>query len=151
MEIEGRPRKFLRHGMFAGLSAMGERRDIRRAGQPLEYGETVPFGAMDPKERLERIDAEGLKAAFLYPTLSLLYEAETTDPEMAQAYTRAYNRYIVDFCKGSGGRLIPDRAPVARRSASRGARARTRGQRRMQGWMGLPIRDDAQAARASRS
>jgi predicted TIM-barrel fold metal-dependent hydrolase len=107
MEIEGRPSKFLRHGMFAGLSAMGNTQQFERGPMRPEYGATAPFGAMDPAQRLERIDAEGLAAAFLYPTLSLLYEVETVDPEMAQAYTRAYNRYIVDFCKNSGGRLLP--------------------------------------------
>jgi len=107
MEIEGRPSKFLRRGMFAALSAMGDTRENAGPRAGIDYGVAVPFGAMDPVERLERIDGEGLKAAFLYPTLSLLYEVETEDPEMAQAYTRAYNRYIVDFCKNSGGRLIP--------------------------------------------
>jgi uncharacterized protein len=104
MEIEGRPSKFLSGGMFAGLSAMGETQMGRNAA---DYGGMAPLGAMDPGERLARIEKENLEAAFLYPTLSLLYEVETTDPEMAQAYTRAYNRYIVDFCKGSRGRLLP--------------------------------------------
>ena len=107
MEIEGRPSKFLAGGMFAGLSAMGDVNNITRRAEAPHYGTHAPSGAMDPKERLERIDAEGLKSAFLYPTLSLLYEVETSSPEMAQAYTRAYNRYIVDFCKNSGGRLFP--------------------------------------------
>ncbi len=83
---------------------MGETQMGRNAA---DYGGMAPLGAMDPKQRIERIEKENLKAAFLYPTLSLLYEVETTDPEMAQAYTRAYNRYIVDFCKGSGGKLLP--------------------------------------------
>src|SRR5580704_10048741 len=107
MEIEGRPSKFLAGGMFAGLSAMGDVNNITHRAETPHYGTHAPSGAMDPKERLERIDAEGLKSAFLYPTLSLLYEVETTDPELAQAYTRAYNRYIVDFCRGSGGKLLP--------------------------------------------
>jgi predicted TIM-barrel fold metal-dependent hydrolase len=105
MEIEGRPSKFLSGGMFAGLSAMGNTREMAR--NSADYGGMAPLGAMDPGERLKRIEQENLKAAFLYPTLSLLYEVETIDPEMAQAYTRAYNRYIVDFCKGSGGKLLP--------------------------------------------
>ncbi len=105
MEIEGRPSKFLSGGMFAGLSAMGNTREMER--NSADYGGMAPFGAMDPTERLKRIETENLDAAFLYPTLSLLYEVETTDPEMAQAYTRAYNRYIVDFCKVSGGKLLP--------------------------------------------
>ncbi len=107
MEINGRPSKFLRAGMLSGLSTMGSTRDNPRFPRKLGYGSYAPFGAMDPKERLDRIAAEGLRAAFLYPTLSLLYEVECTDPELAQAYTRAYNRYIVDFCSDSGGRLIP--------------------------------------------
>jgi predicted TIM-barrel fold metal-dependent hydrolase len=104
MEIEGRPSKFLTGGMFAGLSAMGETQMGRNSA---DYGGRAPLGAMDPAERLKRIEKENLEAAFLYPTLSLLYEVETIDPEMAQAYTRAYNRYIVDFCKNSGGKLLP--------------------------------------------
>ena len=39
---------------------------------PPSYGGLAPFGAMDAKERLKRIDAEGLAAAILYPTMSLL-------------------------------------------------------------------------------
>ena len=37
----------------------------------------------------------------------MLWEAECEDLELAQAYTRAYNRWIVEFCAGSGGRLVP--------------------------------------------
>jgi uncharacterized protein len=107
LEIEGRPSKFIHAGLLAGLCSMGATRANPGPRRSPGYAINPPFGASDPKERLERIDAEGLKAAFLYPTLSLLYEVETTDPEMAQAYTRAYNRYIVDFCSESGGRLIP--------------------------------------------
>ena len=74
---------------------------------PPTYGGLAPFGAMDAKDRLQTNREEGLAAAFLYPTMSLLWETETEDPEIAQAYTRAYNRYIVDFCKDSGGKLMP--------------------------------------------
>lgn len=45
--------------------------------------------------------------ALIYPPLSLEWEAEVTDPELALAYCRAYNRWVVDFCSDSGGRLIP--------------------------------------------
>jgi predicted TIM-barrel fold metal-dependent hydrolase len=106
LEVAGRPSKIFHSGRLGGLSAMGTTRDDQLQDRPT-YGGMAPFGAMDAKERLERIDAEGLAAAFLYPTMSLLWETETDDPELAQAYTRAYNRYIVDFCSESGGRLIP--------------------------------------------
>lgn len=106
LEIGGKPSRIFKRGGLGGLSAMGTTRDSVPREQR-KYGEGAPFGAMDPKERAQRINAEGLVAAFLYPTMSLLWETETTDVELAQAYTRAYNRYIVDFCSESGGRLIP--------------------------------------------
>src|SRR5260370_20706453 len=106
LEVAGRPSKVFSGGRLGGLSAMGATRADQRHIAPT-YGGHAPFGAMDAKERLKRIDAEGLAAAFLYPTMSLLWETETEDPELAQACTRAYNRYIVDFCSDSGGKLIP--------------------------------------------
>ena len=62
---------------------------------------------MDAEERVRLLDAEGLDAAVLYPTLGILWEAECTDVELSQAYCRAYNRWIADFCRPSRGRLIP--------------------------------------------
>ena len=64
-------------------------------------------GAMDLKERLEILDGEGMAKSVIYPTLGLLWEAEIFDPELAAAHCRAYNRWIVDFCGDSGGRLVP--------------------------------------------
>jgi predicted TIM-barrel fold metal-dependent hydrolase len=64
-------------------------------------------GAMDLKERLEILDAEGMAKAVIYPTLGLLWEAEMFDIELAAAHCRAYNRWIADFCGDSGGRLVP--------------------------------------------
>ena len=106
LEVAGKPSKVFNGGRLGGLSAMGATRNDKYDAPPT-YGGFAPFGAMDAKERLKRIDAEGLAAAFLYPTMSLLWETETDDPELAQACTRAYNRYIVDFCSDSGGKLIP--------------------------------------------
>jgi predicted TIM-barrel fold metal-dependent hydrolase len=62
---------------------------------------------MDPNERLKLLDAEGIDAAILYTTIGLLWEAELDDAELSQAYTRAYNRWICDWCSDSGGRLVP--------------------------------------------
>lgn len=62
---------------------------------------------MDAKERIARLDAEGLDGAFIHPSLSIMYESELGDAEMAQAYTRAYHRWLVDWCADSGGRLTP--------------------------------------------
>ncbi len=62
---------------------------------------------MDSKERLALMDQEGLEKAILYPTIALLWEAEVEDVDLAAAYARAYNRWVVDFCADSHGRLIP--------------------------------------------
>ena len=106
LEVAGKPSKIFSGGRLGGLSAMGTKRGEKWQDRPT-YGSMAPFGAMDAKERVKRIEAEGLAAAFLYPTLSLLYETETEDADLAQAYTRAYNRWVVDFCSDSGGKLIP--------------------------------------------
>ena len=62
---------------------------------------------MDPKERLQRLDLENIERCFLYPTVNLLWIAECEDEALTQAYLRAYNRFIVDFCSESEGRLVP--------------------------------------------
>jgi len=107
LELDGRPSKLFGAGRFGAFGSMGETRDTERRLEPSSYGRSAPFGAVDAKERRERIEAEGLDAAIIYPTLSLIYETEMNDPELVQACTRAYNRFIVDWCKDSGGKLIP--------------------------------------------
>ncbi len=107
LEIAGRPSKITRGPVFARMCSMGTPRDQHREIEQLSYGDDPPLGALDARDRVTRLDLEGLRAAFLYPTLSLFWETECEDVELAQAYTRAYNRWIVDFCSESGGRLIP--------------------------------------------
>jgi hypothetical protein len=108
LEIAGKPSKVNRKGAFAGLGAMGEvTRDKGSINPYRKYGENAPFGAMDAKERLERLDRENLRAAIIYPSIDLAWETECEDADYAQAMTRAYNRWILDWCSDSGGRLIP--------------------------------------------
>ncbi len=107
LEIDGAASKVVRGRMLGLLGGMD--RDAADAASFFDrtYAQGASFGAMDARERLQRLDREGLEAAFLYPTLGVLWEAECADAEITQAYTRAYNRWIVDFCADSGGRLIP--------------------------------------------
>ena len=110
LEIDGRPSKLVRGGMPAGLGAMDRVGGIvyeRERKTGIDYVDLAPLGAMDTAERLQRLDLENLERAFLYPTLSVLWIAECEDEAITQAYLRAYNRWIVDFCADSGGRLIP--------------------------------------------
>jgi predicted TIM-barrel fold metal-dependent hydrolase len=106
-ELNGKPSKILHGSMLGTFAAMGKIDRDRPPARSSKFGEIVPLGAMNARERVTRLDAEGLDAAFIYPTLSLMYETEMTDGEVVQACTRAYNRWIVDWCSESGGRLIP--------------------------------------------
>src|SRR5712691_2007341 len=111
LEIAGRPSKMVRRNLPQGLGAMdlvgGIPAPPGRVRTGLGYLDNAGLGAFDPTERLERLRRENLDLAIIYPTLGVLWEAECEDLELAQAYTRAYNRWIVEFCAGSGGRLVP--------------------------------------------
>lgn len=76
-------------------------------GQDWTYLSGCAFGAMDKNERLELLKREGTSKTILYPTLGLLWEAELFDVELSSAYCRAYNRWIVEFCRDTDNRLIP--------------------------------------------
>ncbi len=128
LEIDRKRAELVRPGLLGILGGMG--RDIDEAATIREkrlQGETAPtgalgsreprpedtylkgaaFGSMNMKERLELLDREGMAKALLYPTIGLLWEAELFDPELSAAYCRAYNRWIADFCRDSGKRLVP--------------------------------------------
>ena len=105
LEIDGRPSQRSTKGSLGLLGAMGS--EDMRPSPERRYADSMPFGACDAKQRLELLDEENLEAALLYPTLGLLWEVELTDPELSLAYCRAYNRWIADFCRDSGGRLVP--------------------------------------------
>jgi predicted TIM-barrel fold metal-dependent hydrolase len=105
LEFDGKPSKLMMPGFLGVLGAMGAP-DINFS-LDRTYLRSAPFGSMFPKERLKRLDQEGLAAALLYPTIGILWEAEVQDPKLAQAYTRAYNRWIVEFCSEDPKRLIP--------------------------------------------
>jgi uncharacterized protein len=126
LEVDRRRAKMTRPGQLGTLGGMGKqieearrrREDLVNAGRAEElryikpkaeetYLKGAAFGTMDMKERLQLLDQEGLARALLYPTLGLLWEAETMDAELSAAYCTAYNRWIADFCRDSGGRLIP--------------------------------------------
>lgn len=107
LEIGGERSTMSRRGFPSTLGAMGapDLRDIQFDPERTYLAE-APYGSMDPGERLELLDAERLDAVILYTTVGLLWEAELEDPELSQAYTRAYNRWICEFCADSP-RLVP--------------------------------------------
>jgi hypothetical protein len=62
---------------------------------------------MDPGERIEVLDAEGIDAVVLYTTIGLLWEADLDDADVSQAYT---------------GRTTAGSASSARRARARSRR-----------------------------
>ena len=105
LEVDGRPSEKTIKGVIGLMGAMGD--PDARPSPERRYADHVPYGAGDPAERVDLLEREHLERAILYPTLGLLWECDVTDPEITCAYQRAYNRWIADFCRGSGGRLVP--------------------------------------------
>jgi uncharacterized protein len=107
LEIGGQRSSMSAKGFPSTLGAMGDPEIGAIARDPNRtYASEAPFGSMDPQERLKVLDAEGLDGVVLYTTIGLLWEAELENAELSQAYTRAYNRWICEFCSESP-RLVP--------------------------------------------
>lgn len=105
--VDGRPIESLRNSLAA---LGGIELDPAVAIDPrsrLSYEDGCPLGGYDPAARIKVMDAEQIDVALLYPTIGICWEGAVTDPALANAYTRAYNRYIVDFCAHDPIRLVP--------------------------------------------
>ncbi len=104
--IDGRPLKTLRGqlGSLGGIDMDAAR--LLTRGQ-VTYAEGSPPGGYDPHARLRVMDAEGIDSVLLYPTIGICWEGHVTDPGLATAYTRAYNRWLVEFCQADPKRLHP--------------------------------------------
>jgi uncharacterized protein len=60
-----------------------------------------------PDAMVEALDRQGVERAALYPSFSLHTPyADHLAPDLAAALARAYNRWIGDFCRQAGGRLL---------------------------------------------
>jgi predicted TIM-barrel fold metal-dependent hydrolase len=105
--VDGSPLESMRNGL-AGLGGIElEKSSALDRGGNLRYEDGCPLGGYDPAARLQVMDGEGIDVALLYPTIGICWEGIVTDPALATAYTRAYNRYIVDFCSHDPVRLVP--------------------------------------------
>jgi predicted TIM-barrel fold metal-dependent hydrolase len=70
----------------------------------MEYKDGKP-GGFDPHKRIPDMDADGIDAAFLYPSLGL-FSGAIHDPALAAAVCRAYNRWLGDYCSPYSDRLF---------------------------------------------
>jgi predicted TIM-barrel fold metal-dependent hydrolase len=62
-------------------------------------------GAFDPAHRLRDMDLEGIDVAMVFPSLVGALGG-VSDPRLAAAMARAYNRWIVDYCSTDPQRLL---------------------------------------------
>ncbi|HWP65538.1 MAG TPA: amidohydrolase family protein [Candidatus Limnocylindria bacterium] len=106
--VDGRPAALTTPPMLGGFGGMGRSIDeLAAAAVSGRYAENAPAAATDPAARIRLLDTDGIAAALLYPSLGLQWEAECPNAAYAAAHARAYNRWIEEFCAGSGGRLVP--------------------------------------------
>jgi predicted TIM-barrel fold metal-dependent hydrolase len=92
---------------FGNAGAFGAGRLM--STEELERIDELPYeggrrGGFDPHARIGDMDAEGIDAAFLYPTIGLFLGA-IRDPSLAAAAARAYNRWLADYCAPFPDRL----------------------------------------------
>ena len=85
------------------IGAVGARQGVVEA-DTMAYKDGKP-GGFDPHKRIPDMDADGIDAAFLYPSLGL-FSGAIHDPELAGATCRAYNRWLADYCKPYPDRLF---------------------------------------------
>ena len=85
------------------IGAVGARQGVV-AADTMAYKDGKP-GGFDPHARIPDMDADGIDAVFLYPSLGL-FAGGIHDPELAAATCRAYNRWLADYCKPYPERLF---------------------------------------------
>jgi len=103
--IDGRPSARLR---AMGPAVAGNGQDYEKLCKAGNFGYfDGPKGAYEPDARLRHMDEQGIDAAVLFPSLGLAWESEVDDAELATAYARAYNNWILDFASVDPHRLIP--------------------------------------------
>ncbi len=88
---------------IGSIGGVGARQGVV-ATDTMEYKDGKP-GGFDPHKRIPDMDADGIDAAFLYPSLGL-FSGAIHDPALAAAVCRAYNRWLADYCQPYPERLF---------------------------------------------
>ncbi len=97
--VNGKPYDY-RYGVFGDMGAIGKKLERYFTPGQVTYdeGRALFPGGGDPHERVKLLDAEGIDKVLLYPSLGITWEGGCDDAELAQAYCRAYNNWLLDFC-----------------------------------------------------
>jgi len=104
--IDGKPHHVYAPGTLGVLGGIGM--DPAKLLEPgcHTYREACPPGGWDPAARLRVMDEEGIDACVFYPTIGLTWEGHVEEPALAAAYCRAYNTWLIDFCRAAPARLV---------------------------------------------
>ena len=106
--IDGKPYSY-RHGVFGDMGPIGK--DLERYFTPgvvtYDEGRELSPGGWDPHQRVVVLDEEGIDKVLLYPSLGITWEGGCSDPNMASAYCRAYNTWLIEWCSDYPDRLYP--------------------------------------------
>jgi predicted TIM-barrel fold metal-dependent hydrolase len=97
------------HPTFQGSPMMTEylSNDSVQPMQQERFGSIAERG-FSPAAMLDALDAEGIDVAAVYPSFGLhVPYCREHDPARATALARAYNRWIGEFCREAGGRILP--------------------------------------------
>ena len=105
--FDNKPMELLRGNLGALGGIELEDGELGTHDEEYTYADGSPPGGYDPAARIRVLDEEGIDRVLLYPTIGICWEGNVDDPALATAYTKAYNRWIVDFCKHDGSRLYP--------------------------------------------
>ncbi len=92
-------------GVLAALGGAHVERARLFTGE-LRYADGCPPASYDPLERAKLLDAWGVDAGVLFPTIGIL-PFPTRDHALASAYCRAYNTWQSEFARALPGRAIP--------------------------------------------
>ena len=132
LEIDGKKSISSQGGGFGAFASNGSAETLKRFSGPekITWEEAMPPGGGDPHERIKVMDQDGIDIAFLYPSLGISWEQECEDSKLTAACCRAYNNWMIDFCKPYPDRLksiahislidIDEAAKEARRVAKLG-------------------------------
>ena len=92
-------------GVLAGLG--GAHIDKAKLFSPgMRYEDGCPPASYDPTAKLAEMDRWGVSHSLVFPTICIL-PFPTDDQALANAYCRAYNRWMADFAKQCDGRVWP--------------------------------------------
>lgn len=100
--MDGRPMSL--DGVASAAALMAD-----RTVEPQRWDE-VPAAAFDPTARLQAMDADGVDAAALYPTVAGVAGetfARLSDPDLELDCVRAYNDFLVEEWASASDRFIP--------------------------------------------